>query len=258
MTVAVRSQWFSGLGLNPAAPMRLFCFPFAGGGASAFREWRSDAGKELEIVAVALPGREKRATEPPFYDWKPLVRELVDAIPTDRPFALFGHSMGALIGFEVARELERKGCQPKALLVSSFPAPHLPLRITGRRFYDDEQLVQEMRRLGGTSEQLIDKDQGFLPILLRQLRPDFFVVETYEYLHRPTLQCPITAYGGRADADVSEQDLEQWGLHTDGGFCLKMFDGGHFYLNDQRPNLMKSITSNLFGTGNLSCIGSLR
>jgi medium-chain acyl-[acyl-carrier-protein] hydrolase len=238
------SERFIGLGSNPEARFRLFCFPFAGGAASVFREWRRAQGEDLEIVAVELPGRDKRINERPFRHLSHLVNNILEGFPAERPFAMFGHSMGALIVFELARALSIANTNPAHLFVSSFRAPHLPQRTRLKHLLDDPELIMEVREMGGTPEELIQNDELRAMLLLR-LRSDLAVVETYSYLDAIALSCPITGFGGLADEYVMEEELESWHTHTSKRFRLERMAGDHFYLYSARDHLLNSIKNDL-------------
>jgi medium-chain acyl-[acyl-carrier-protein] hydrolase len=238
------SRRFVGLGSNPQAQFRLFCFPFAGGAASAFREWRFAQGDDLEVVAVELPGRQKRLDEPPLRQVSLLVKDIMAELPLDRPYAMFGHSMGALLIFELARALANSAARPSHLFVSSFRAPHLPQRTRMKHLLPEDELVEEIKRMEGTPQELLEHPEA-LEMIINLLRADFAVVEGYSYTDAPPLTCPMTAFGGTEDDDVSEQELEQWGVHTTGRFRLQMMAGNHFYLYGAREQLLDSIRADL-------------
>jgi medium-chain acyl-[acyl-carrier-protein] hydrolase len=235
---------FVGLGSNPQASFRLFCFPFAGGAASAFREWRFAQGADLEVVAVELPGRQKRLDEPLLRQASLLVKDVLDELPVDRPYAMFGHSMGALLIFELARALANTNARPAHLFVSAYRAPHLPQRTRLKHLLPEDELVEEVKRMEGTPQELIEHPEA-LEIILNLVRADFAVVEGYSYTEAAPLTCPITAFGGTQDDDVSEQELEQWELHTTGRFRLQMMAGNHFYLYGAREQILSSIRADL-------------
>jgi medium-chain acyl-[acyl-carrier-protein] hydrolase len=236
---------YLGLGSNPAARARVLCFPFAGGGASVYRDWRSVQEDELEVVAAALPGRERHIATPPARRLGPLVERLAVTIPGDKPFALFGHSMGALISYELARQLEAEGRGPVALFVSAFRAPHLPSRTAPKHGLPDEALVRELEEMGGTSPELL-RNVEFRQMLLNLLRGDLELIETYTYEPGPPLTCPIIAFGGYDDTSVPGCDLEEWDRHTDGRFRLQMFSGGHMYVSGEVRGLMGAIRAEMF------------
>jgi medium-chain acyl-[acyl-carrier-protein] hydrolase len=230
--------------------VRLFCFPFGGGGSLAFRPWVGTFPPTVELDAVQLPGRESRFSEPALTSWPPLVNALADAIAPflDLPFAFYGHSLGTLVAFELALELRRRRMRlPFHLLVSGRNAPNrAPSR---RRPLDlsDDEFVAELRALDGTPEEVFAHPE-LLEILLPILRADFRLNATYTHGDEPPLDLPVTAYGGRHDAEAAEQDLAAWSEVTTGPFQLRMMPGGHFFVNTHRDSFLRSLIDDLTAT----------
>ncbi|HEX2093650.1 MAG TPA: thioesterase domain-containing protein, partial [Longimicrobiaceae bacterium] len=169
--------------LNPHTRLRLFCFPYAGGGASIFRTWSQSLPPEVDVCPVQLPGRESRLREPPFDRLLPLVRTLADVLAPymDLPFALYGYSNGALMSFELARELRRRGMRgPVHLFVAACPAPHLPDKDPPIHALPDVELIREIRRLNGTPEEILQNEE-LMTLLIPLLRADSAIHETYVY-----------------------------------------------------------------------------
>jgi medium-chain acyl-[acyl-carrier-protein] hydrolase len=230
------------------AQVRLFCLPYAGSGASPFRAWAGALPSGIELCPIQLPGREERLAERPFERLAPLVEALADAVYShlDRPFALFGHSMGALLAFELARSLRRPGAgQPlRHLFVSAYRAPHLPdpdpplHRVHGSAFWD------ELRRLNGTPKEVLDNDD-LKRLVEPTLRADFAVHETYVHAAGEPLTCPLSAFGGFDDLEVSRDMLEEWRRHTRGSFRLRMLPGDHFFIHPSRDGLLEAIAGDL-------------
>jgi len=224
---------------RPEARLRLICFPFAGGGASAFYRWAQALPQHIEVCCVQLPGRENRVAETPYTRLADFVPELADALRpyTNLPYALFGHSMGALIAFEAARLLRRKhGTEPVLLIASSHRAPHLPPRESPLHNLPHDQLIDEMRRFDGTPEEVL-QNRELMELLLPVVRADFAICETYEYREEDLLGCPVGAVGGVED-NVAEDELASWRSHTRGRFSLKLFPGGHFYFHRDPSRLL--------------------
>jgi surfactin synthase thioesterase subunit len=229
--------------------LRLFCFPYAGGGASVFRKWPETFVKYgIEICAVQPPGRESRISERPLKSLFSLVHAMAAGLASsfDVPFAFFGHSMGALICFELARTLHLAGCQlPEHLFVSGARAPHVPC--VERRLHlqaDNEFIRQVADRYGGLSPAVL-AEQELIDLLLPALKADFTAYETYEYREGSPLAVPITSFGGRSDPLVRQAELEAWRRHTDRHFTLKLFNGDHFFLNTERGAVIESILGQL-------------
>jgi medium-chain acyl-[acyl-carrier-protein] hydrolase len=190
-----------------------------------------------------------RLREPPYTDLTRLVDALADAIIDyiDRPFAFFGHSMGAIISFELARRLRRRDLCPAHLFVSGCRAPHLPRR--SRRIYDlpEEEIVEELRRLNGTPREVLNNPE-LLHLVMPVLRADFKVVQTYVYTDEPPLDCRISAYGGLQDVDIKSQDIEEWRRHTTSAFQKSLFPGDHFFLHSSESLLLWKLSQQLHST----------
>uniref|UniRef100_A0A450YZ13 Medium-chain acyl-[acyl-carrier-protein] hydrolase n=1 Tax=Candidatus Kentrum sp. TC TaxID=2126339 RepID=A0A450YZ13_9GAMM len=224
--------WVAG-STNPKAKARLFCFPFAGGNTLAYRAWPKHFSSNIELRPVRLPGREGRFKETCYRNVVPLVQALASGLSSylDLPFAFFGHSMGALLAFELARILRRQGRPgPFCLMVSGRKAPQISF--SGRAFHKlpDSELIEELRNYGGTPE-IILRQKEIMEIFLPVIRSDFAINETYTYMPDALLDCPIRAFGGEIDHLVSKPDLDAWRQQTMNDFALHMFSGGHFYLN---------------------------
>ena len=250
MTVATAfDSWIVCRKPNPRARLRLFCFPYAGTGASVFRTWPDGLPADVEVCPVQFPGRGTRPTETLFTQLPPLVQALAQALVPllDRPFAFFGHSLGALVGFELARQLRRQsGVQPVRLFVSADRAPQNPHRDRPIHVLPDGEFLAELRRLNGIPEKVFEEAE-LMQILLPVLRADLAVYETYVYSIEPPLTCPISTFGGLQDHRVSRGDLEAWRDQTSGSFSLRMFPGDHFFLNTAQPLLLQVLSHELRG-----------
>jgi surfactin synthase thioesterase subunit len=210
--------------------MRLFCFPYAGGAASAYRNWYGGALSGFEVCPVQLPGRERRINDVPVERIPLLVDQLAEVLPLDRPFAFFGHSMGALVAFELTRELRRRGCaMPAHLFFSGAQAPQLGPNRPPRYRLSREHLIVELRKLGGTPEMVLE-DPELLDLVLPAIRADFALIDTYQYSHASPFTCPITVFSGEDDSEVEPFDVIQWRPHTVGSFRHISFPGDHFFI----------------------------
>ncbi|MFI0479458.1 SDR family NAD(P)-dependent oxidoreductase [Actinomadura sp. 9N215] len=226
--------------------MRLLCLPYAGGGTTAFRGW-AELLPDIEVVAVQLPGREARADEPPAVD----VDDLVDAAltMTDRPYAVFGHSMGGILGFELCRRLRRVGAPPPAwFFVGGSPVPHTPLSRPRVAEMTDDELTGWLAGLGGAPRDLLD-DPAMRAVWLPILRSDFAFTDDYRFVAEEPFGCPITAFAGDADAMVGADEMSGWRAHTSSDFALRVLPGDHFFPHTARRELLASIAQDLRNTG---------
>lgn len=241
-------SWFVRPHPRPTARIRLFCFPYAGVGASAYRGWAADLPAGIELCAVQPPGRETRLREAAIPDLRELVLALGECILPllDRPFAFFGHSMGALTAFELARHLGRTGGgAPAFLFASARRAPRLPDTEPALHTLPDDTFVAEIqRRYGGIPEEVL-RHRELVELLLPGLRADIQAVETYSYVAGDSLDCPILAFGGAQDSRATAQELEGWREESRGPFTLRMFAGGHFFLQSARVQVLAAIAAAL-------------
>jgi medium-chain acyl-[acyl-carrier-protein] hydrolase len=232
---------------RPAARLRLICFPFAGGGASVFFPWARLVPPEVELCAVQLPGREARLREAPVTDWGALMDRLVTELKPyiDRPYAFFGHSVGATMAFELARRLRAAGLRaPEHLFASGRAAPHLPPELPLVHALPEAEFMAELRRLAGTPEEVL-RNEELMSILVPLLRADFTLSETYPIREEAPLDVPVSAYGGSGDERVSSEAVEAWRQHTTGPFRQVTFDGGHFFINEKRDEVMAELGGEL-------------
>ena len=233
------------------ATLRLFCIPYAGAGASVFRDWPDEMTPEIEVWPVHAPGRERRLGEPPMRSIRSLAAGAAAGLAPhlDQPYAIFGHSMGALIGFELARALRRaRQRPPQALLVSGFGGPHLTSRRSPIHPLADEQFKDAVRALNGTPSDVIANDE-LMDLLLPLLRADFQAVETYSHSEEPPFEVPIFVYSGRDDFETPEEDLAEWSRHTSAECRVTLFEGDHFYLRRCGPALRRQVRSDLLELG---------
>lgn len=232
---------------NPQARFRLFCLPYAGAGASIFRSWSEELPPEIEVCPIQLPGREDRLGETPFTRLSPLIQTLAPLLRPylDIPFAIFGHSMGALISFELTRELRRQNWPcPVHLFVSGIRAPQIPdLALPIHRLLEPE-FIESVRRLNGTPQEVLQNPE-LMKLFLPALRSDFAILETYFYATEEQLKCPISAFGGLQDTIVSREDLAVWRAQTHGAFTLQMFPGDHFFLHSDPQPLLQAIAAEI-------------
>ncbi len=236
-------DWITCPAPNPTARLRLFCLPFAGGGASVFRSWARALPPTIEVCPIQLPGRENRLRESAHTDILALAELLAARIKpyAQSPFAIYGHSMGALLAFELARALQREGAAPPlALFLSAHCAAHLAPRRPPLCDLPDAELIEALRRLGGLQEEVI-QEQELLDILLPTLRADLTLCDRYRYAAGAPLACPLHLYAGRDDLEVRPEDMEPWGEHSSRGASLQVFAGGHFFLRSAADPLLQAI-----------------
>lgn len=241
------TSWLAGVKPNARASLRLFCFPYAGGSATIFRTWQSALPPEVEVCPVQLPGRGRRLAEAAYTDVYTLVQALAPALFPflDKPFAFFGHSMGASISFELARYLNREHhLSPRHLFVSGRRAPHIPASHALTYNLPDAEFLVALRDLKGTPHEALEHPD-LMELMLPLLRADFELSETYTYVDGPLLDCPLSIYGGLEDDDVLREHLEAWGKLTTGSVSLKMFPGDHFFLNTAPTPLLRTLSQEL-------------
>lgn len=228
--------------------VRLFCFPYAGGSSLVYRQWPDGLPADVELCAVQLPGRGNRLREPAYTQLPPLVEVLSTALLPylDVPFAFFGHSMGATIGFELARSLRRaRAPEPFHLFVSGRRAPQSPDTDPPSYHLPEPAFVEQLRQLNGTPKEVLEHPE-MMQLLLPLLRADFQLIQTYAYKPGPPLACPITAFGGVQDLDAGRDLLELWREQTTAGFSLHMLPGDHFFLHTSRDLLLQTISRKLY------------
>lgn len=234
---------------DPAARARLLCFPYAGGGSVEVRQWTAPAKAQgVDVVPVQLPGRETRIAEAPFRVMAPLVEAMTPSVRTvlDRPYAVFGHSMGALIAYAFVRKLRRVGAAlPTHLFLSQRRAPHVPERLAPLHPLPEPEFVRGLQqRYGALPPELLARPE-VLAMFLPTMRADFCLFETWVCPEEPPLPVPITVLAGDDDATLLPGDLEGWERHTTGPFALRRFPGGHFYHRTQRDAVLATILESM-------------
>lgn len=231
---------------------RLFCFAHAGGHSVAFRQWPGGLPDRIEVICVQLPGRANRLREPPIASMDELVSRLVSVLAPEleRPFAFFGHSMGAVLAWAVARALAEHGHpMPSQLLLSGRRGPRVPHReppLSG--LSNPEFIATIMRRYGGIPHELL-RHPDVMELLLPAMRADIAAIENFEPPRQTKLPIPIAAFGGIDDHMITRADMAAWSEETSREFRLRLFPGGHFYLEEQRAELLAEITDLLGARG---------
>jgi medium-chain acyl-[acyl-carrier-protein] hydrolase len=240
-------RWIKCLKPRPDARLRLFLFPYAGGGTASFRRWPEALSPSVELLAVQLPGREARYREPLLTSMPDAVARLADGIAAelDRPFMFFGHSLGALLSFELTRELRRRGLStPLKLVASGRIAPHVPDPDKPIHQLPHAEFVDELIRLNGTPAEVLATPE-VMELMVPVIRADFTIAETYVHTQEARLSCPISAYGGISDPHTPEALLTAWGEQTSGAFKVTFFEGDHFFVNSQFAKVMQTLNDEL-------------
>lgn len=243
----VRTPWLFDVKAHEKATVRLFCFPYAGGSAHIYRSWQNLLPAWVQVCAVQLPGRGNRLREPAHTNLRELVSAAAAALKPymELPYLFFGHSMGALISFELARHLRRENfSQPVGLLVSGCRAPQAQLTKSYTYNLPDAEFIEELRRLNGTPAEVLEHPE-LMEVMLPLLRADFQLLQTYCYQEDEPFDYPITAFGGTKDAEVSYAALEAWKTQTKSKFACRLFPGDHFFLQTSREHLVKAISEEL-------------
>jgi malonyl CoA-acyl carrier protein transacylase len=235
--------WFKVSAKNPKPLFRLFCFPYTGGGASTFDPWSEKFPSEIEICPIQLPARENRINESPFTRLKPLIQTLTPLLEPylDVPFGFFGHSMGALLSFELARELRRKNWPaPAYLFVSSCRPPQIPDLDSPIHILPETKLIQVLSSYKGIPKRIL-QDSELMQMSIPTIRADFKILETYFYTKEEPLESHIYAFGGLEDSKVSPQELADWEKQTQVNFSLKMLNGEHLFLDGAENEVICNI-----------------
>jgi len=217
----------------------LYCLPFAGGSARFYSDWEL---LHIQAEPLELPGRGARADERPLDNVLDLVAATTDCLRQHRPFWLFGHSLGALLAYELAHEaMASRSGDLRGIIVSGHNAPHLPIRPLGvTSAWSDSQVVEALRAFGGTEDELI-ADEAFTEFVAPILRADLMAGDNYRFRSRPRLQVPVLVLGGLSDSETDLAGLNAWREHTTARTTVRLFPGGHFFLNDRRDECLSAI-----------------
>lgn len=245
---------------RPGASVRLFCLPYAGAGANAFRGWAARLPEltDVEVLPIRPPGREGRLGEPPHTD----VERLADGVEgwLDRPYCLYGHSVGARIAFDLARELRRRARPaPRLLCVSGCPAPQLPVPTPEDSRLDDAAFLRRVTELGAMPSVVLENEE-LRELVLPALRADFAYVDTYEYRAQEPLSFPLHAIGGDADPEAPVDSVRAWGRQTSAGFRCSVLPGDHFFIHSAADRMLAVLARSIDecrGTGGIAGIGSV-
>jgi medium-chain acyl-[acyl-carrier-protein] hydrolase len=238
------SPWLIRYKSNPAASVRLFCFHCAGGSASEFRSWPAHLTGKIELLAVQLPGREGRVNEAFIASMDELIGGVVEAIISelDKPYVIFGHSFGALGGFEVIRELRSKALPQPFLFI---PAGRRGAQVTDKKppiaSLPKDELIAQLRKRYGNQLGPIWESAELRDMLIPQLHADIALSESYRFRDQQPLDCPIVAFAGVAEKSLNADALNAWSVHTSRSFQSRRFPGGHFFIRESQPLVIEAI-----------------
>ena len=247
-SIPVQNPWFRAIKPVARPSLRLFCFPYAGGSGSIYQGWPAGLPTDVEVWTAQLPGRGPRLQTPAQTRLGPLLEDLSAAITPwldDAPFAFFGHSLGALVAFELTRRLRRIGApQPVRLCVSGRRAPHLPEPAPPIHGLPDAAFIERVRRLNGTSNEVLENKE-LMALVLPSLRADFELAETWSFLEEEPLSCALTVCAGLAEFGLWRDDIESWAYQTEGQCDVHFFPGDHFFIHSAATKLVATIGQTL-------------
>jgi medium-chain acyl-[acyl-carrier-protein] hydrolase len=248
MTTNQFNTWITCPKPQNKAKLRLFCLPFAGGGASLYRPWTTALAPDIEVCPIQLPARENRYSEKPITDAYQLAETIAtQIIPfTDRPYAIFGHSMGALLAYEVARVLEiQKIRPPEVLFLSAHRAPHMPRKRDLLHSLPDAQFIQSLKQYGGFPEEILN-NQEFIDFVLPTMRSDMTLCDLYAFKNEDSqLHTPIEIFAGAGDPEAGPDEMKAWADYSQSGSNLKVFEGGHFFLRSHAKEVLDHISRSI-------------
>ena len=244
----MRSRWLLRFPPRPQARARLLCLPGAGAAPAMFRSWSEQLPAEVEVCAVQLPGRGSRLREAPYTGMAPLADALAEAVRAEPPMptVVFGHSLGSVVGFELADRLcGTPQYAPLSLVAAAHRAPRLGSAGIPHHQLPTELLLQVMVGLGGMSREILARPD-LVELTLPSVRADFELDYTYRYEQRAPLPIPVSVYGGASDSSVTEAELAAWSTHTTGGFRLRLLPGDHsFQAGPSGAEMLAEISADL-------------
>lgn len=238
----MNNPWFVKVNADVDAPVRIICLPSSGGGANMYRNWEGNLDN-VEIYSVQLPGRERRLSEAPIDNIDALVEALVPEVEklNDKPLLIFGHSMGALIAYELCCALQRKGSKmPKAVFVSAFRTPERINRNKKLHPLAFDDFIEELKKYGGTPEEILNHRET-MELFVPTIRADFKIHETYVFPNHPQLTIPIISFSGTRDHVVPGSHMIGWNNHTSAEYAHHTIEGGHFFIHDNQARVLMVI-----------------
>ncbi len=242
------NPWIEFYQPKPNSRLILYCLPYAGGGAQIFMKWNNFLPEQVEVCPIQLPGRWTRYREQPFKKITDLVNALIEKLPvhTNKQFALFGHSLGAIIAFEFCRKLRKiKGPKPVKLFIAGRSAPQIPLKHEPISKLPNHEFIDKINTYyNGIPDELLHNYE-LLELLLPVMRADMEMDETYSYLSEPPLDFPFSAFGGLQDPNELQEDLEAWKEHTTSSFTLHMIEGKHFFIHTAEQIFLQKLSNEL-------------
>ncbi len=236
----IKNKWLLIPKPTPNAALKLICFPYAGGNTSTFSPWLSELPNNIELILIQLPGRGSRLFEDIYYDMGSLIKKLLEFFPTliDKPYILFGHSLGSRVAFELATKLKEMGKPlPEHFVASGSRAPHFAINEKQIHNLPDKEFISELRQMGGTPDEILDNEE-LIELLLPALKADFTIAEKYFYLGNEVLDCPISVLGGKNDIEVTVASLNGWSDLFLKPAEVHMIAGGHFFIDTNRDAVL--------------------
>ncbi len=227
---------------------RVFCFPYSGATAQVFRPLTQLLPEGVSVYSYELPGRGRRFNEEIPGTLAEIIEEAFLSINRiiDRPYIFWGHSLGGIIGYEMARHIRTNNHPlPKHLFVTGIRAPQVPKREKDVYDLPRDEFIEKIKEMGGTPEEIFNHEE-MLDIMIPILKKDFKIYEMYRFTPDMPMPFPITAIGGLDDKFVSKEDLEQWSVHTSSLFDMHMLAGDHFFIFDNMNNIAQSIARAIF------------
>jgi medium-chain acyl-[acyl-carrier-protein] hydrolase len=248
-----KSNWFSIPYPKPNAKLRLICLPYAGGNAAIYHQWSNKIINDIELISLQPPGRSYRLQETPFNDMEKLIDDLMQVLPSilDKPYVIFGHSLGSRIGFELIHRCQSLGLRlPDHFIASGSRGPQVPCLEEQSYHLPDDQFILKLKEMDGTPEELLNSKE-LMALLLPMIKADFQIAETYRFSGNLLLDIPISVFGGTDDDKVNYQNLEAWQQYFSQPTNITLFSGGHFFINSHQTEVVDLVNTVLARVINL-------